>query len=95
MWMCNECMADEVHTGFAGHIDITEHQGIGLGGQLLSGFSRISGTLDCVAMGLQEIGEQTADRLLVVDDENEAIIEQRVVCCLVRRTVMDPVLLVS
>jgi hypothetical protein len=75
MGMCRERMPDEVHTGFAGHIDIAQHQGIRLGGQLLSGLSGISRPVDCVAMGLQEIREQTADRFLIVDHKNETIIE--------------------
>ena len=75
MGMCRERMPDEVHTGFAGHIDVTQHQGVGLGRQFLSGFSGVSRTVDCVTMGLQEIRKQTADRFLVIDYENETIIE--------------------
>ena len=80
-----ENVSHEIHTGFSRHVDIAEHQCKGLVAQLLPGLSGICGAFDRIPMGLKQIGQESPDRFFVVDHQNIAIVEQRLMSGLIQQ----------
>lgn len=80
-----EDVPHEIHAGFSRHIDVAEHQCKGLVGQLLPGFSGICSAFDRIPMGLKQVGQQSPDRLFVIDHQDIAIIEEGLMSGLVQQ----------
>ena len=63
-------LRDQLETAHVGHLQIRDHQVVAALLELLHRRDAVLDRLDDVALHAEEVGEDLADHLLVVDDED-------------------------